>query len=277
MCEREIDMKLAIAIASANAAPSAFVVWRGFDTAIEKAHRAGYQGVELALRSAKEYKEENISSILADTGMAVSCVSTGQVFATDGLYFTHEDKAVRDKTVETFKGLIEVAGELGAMVNIGRARGLITADRTAAETEELFCDGLYRLLPTAERCDVEIVIEPVNRYEINFMNNTDQVCRFLEKLDSPHFGVMPDVFHMNIEDDDICASLERNGRYIKYVHLADSNRYYPGCGHLNFKAISDTLKRIGYTGWCAVEILPEPDPDTAAAAAADALLPLFAR
>ena len=57
-------MKLAIAIASKNAEPSAFVVWRGFSSSIEKAKAAGYQGVELALRSEKEYWEEGIAEIL---------------------------------------------------------------------------------------------------------------------------------------------------------------------------------------------------------------------
>nr|WP_325181672.1 sugar phosphate isomerase/epimerase family protein [uncultured Oscillibacter sp.] len=268
-------MKLAIAIASEKAAPSAFVVWRGFGPAIEKAKRAGFQGVELALRSEREFESEGLAEILQRNKMSVSCVSTGQVFAADGLYFTHEDPAVRKRTVEIFQGLIRVAGRLGAMVNIGRARGLLTPERTREETEALFLDSLSQLIPEMERCHVDVVIEPVNRYEINYLNNTDEVCALLRKLHHPRFGVMPDVFHMNIEDDDICESLKRNREYIKYVHLADSNRYYPGRGHLNFEKILGTLRTVGYQGWCAVEILPDPDPDTAAFSAAEALLPFF--
>lgn len=268
-------MKLAIAIASKNAIPSAFVVWRGFETAIKKAKAAGYHGVELALCSEEEYRRENIKQILVDTGMNVSCISTGQVFAKDRLYFTHEDPDIRKRTIETFKGLIRVAGELGAMVNIGRARGSLTEKRSLEETENIFCDGLYQLLPDMEKYGVCVVIEPVNRYEINYLNTTDQVCALLRRLGENRFGVMPDVFHMNIEDDDICGSLKRNAKYIKYVHLADSNRYYPGRGHLNFKSIVETLSSVGYNGWCAVEILPDPEPDIAAVNAANYLLPLF--
>lgn len=122
---------------------------------------------------------------------------------------------------------------------------------------------------------MDLVIEPVNRYEINYLNTTDEVCALLDKLGTKNLGVMPDVFHMNIEDDEICRSLVRNLRHIKYVHFADSNRYYPGCGHLDFSAIVSALRGAGYDGWCAVEILPKPDPDTAAFRAAQALLPLF--
>ena len=161
------------------------------------------------------------------------------------------------------------------MVNVGRARGPVAPSQTPEEAEALFCEGLYALEPELERCGVDLVIEPVNRYEINYLNTTDEVCALLDKLGMKNLGVMPDVFHMNIEDDEICRSLVRNLRHIKYVHFADSNRYYPGCGHLDFSAIVSALRGAGYDGWCAVEILPKPDPDTAAFRAAQALLPLF--
>ena len=63
-------MKLAIAIASEKAAPSAFVVWRGFGPAIEKAKRAGFQGVELALRSEREFESEGLAEILQRNKMS---------------------------------------------------------------------------------------------------------------------------------------------------------------------------------------------------------------
>lgn len=268
-------MKLAIAIASEKAIPETFVVWRGFEASVHKAREAGYHGVELALRSEKEFCDENLAAILKKENMRVSCVSTGQVFATDGLCFTHESAEVRKKTIETFKGLINVAGDFGGLVNIGRARGSIWGSRTKEETEAIFLDGLNELVPTLESNNVSIVIEPVNRYEINYLNNTDQVCDLLRKMGCKHFGVMPDVFHMNIEDDNICSSLERNAEYIKYVHFADSNRHYPGQGHLDFASFVNTLNKVGYNGWCTVEILPIPDPDTAGFEASKYLLPLF--
>ena len=68
-------------------------------------------------------------------------------------------------------------------------------------------------------------------------------------------------FHMNIEDDRIGHSLIRNGKWVKYVHLADSNRLAPGLGHLNFDEVFEALKTIHYDGWVSVEILPGDNPD----------------
>ena len=47
-------------------------------------------------------------------------------------------------------------------------------------------------------------------------------------------------------------------------HLADSNRWYPGAGHLDFKRIVEILAHTGYDGFLSAEILPQPDPDTCA-------------
>ena len=90
-------MKLSVAVAGKYALPSAFVVWRGFEDSIRKAKEYGYDGVELALRSASDISVSALDRYLSENEMQVSCVSTGQVFAADHLYFTHPEKAVREK------------------------------------------------------------------------------------------------------------------------------------------------------------------------------------
>ena len=55
-------MKIAVAIASENALPSAFVVFRGLENSIRKASQMGYDGIELALLD-KSQIDVNISII----------------------------------------------------------------------------------------------------------------------------------------------------------------------------------------------------------------------
>jgi sugar phosphate isomerase/epimerase len=62
---------------------------------------------------------------------------------------------------------------------------------------------------------------------------------------------------------------------IAYIHFADSDRRAPGQGHIDFERILEALRRAGYDGWIAVEILPVPDPDTAARQAIEYLRPLI--
>jgi sugar phosphate isomerase/epimerase len=266
-------MKLAVAIADTTAIPSAFVVWRGFEDSIRKAAEYGYQGVELALKTADEVDRSQLSRWLLARNLEVSCISTGQVFAALGLYFTHPDPDAREKVVAVFAGLIDLAADFGRMINVGRARGFIGEGQSRQDVEARFLETAGRICETAAGKGVTIIIEPVNRYEINFINSLDEGAAVLKKMPQTNIGLMPDVFHMNIEDDRIGDSLVRHGGLIKYIHFADSNRHAPGWGHLDFDDVFNGLRRAGFDGWASIEILPVPDPDAAARQAAQYILP----
>lgn len=118
-------MKLSIAIADTNALPSAFVVYRGFNECIPKAAKLGFHGVELALKRADEINVLNLKSLLDENQLEVSCISTGQVYADEGLMFTETDTVKRQTVTGIFKELIDLATDFGQLVNIGRVRGQI--------------------------------------------------------------------------------------------------------------------------------------------------------
>lgn len=266
-------MKLAVAVAGDEAPPDAFVVWRGFEQSILKASEFGYHGVELALKTGGDVDRDKLAGWLAQSKVAVSCISTGQVFAVLGLYFTHPEEEAREQVVDVFKGLVDLASEFGGLVNVGRARGFVAENQTREQAEALFIDTARRICDYAAGKDVTIIIEPVNRYEINFVNNLDEGAALLAKVERANLGLMPDVFHMNIEDAQIGETLARHGELVKYIHFADSNRLAPGQGHLDFEDVLRGLRRGGFDGWASIEILPRPDPDTAARQAASAVLP----
>ena len=268
-------MKLSVAVAGKEAPPSAFVVWRGFEESISKAADLGYRGVELALKSADDIDPDSLSRWLAKHDMEVSCISTGQVFATLGLYFTHPDSSMRKEVIDLFDGLINLAKDFGRMVNVGRTRGFIGDDQSPQQAEQLFIDTSRQICDRAGEKDVTIIIEPVNRYEINFVNNLDQGAELLAKVERENLGLMPDVFHMNIEDTQIGGSLIKHADLVKYIHLADSNRWAPGWGHLNFEDVFEALRIAKFNGWSSIEILPEPDPDSAAQKAVETILPMI--
>ncbi len=270
-------MKLSVAIADAKAGPSAFVVWRGFAASMEKAAACGYHGVELALRGKEDVDVPEMRALLAKFGLEVSCISTGQVFADLNLYLTCPGKSRRAEAVRVICGLVELAGEFGGMLNLGRTRGFVAEDQTPAQAEALFADSLAQILPVAQRHGVCLVIEPVNRYEINFINRVDECAALLARLGMQNVGIMPDVFHMNIEDAQIGATLRNHAPLVKYVHLADSNRRAPGWGHLDFEDVFLGLRAGGYNGWVSIEILPLPNPDSAAKQAASCILPKIER
>lgn len=267
-------MKLSIAIADTHALPSAFVVFRGFAECIPKAAQLGYRGVELALKRADEVHPDQLQTLLEDTNLAVSCISTGQVYADGGLMLTHENTGKREQTMAIFRELIDLAASFGQLVNIGRVRGLV-GNRNRAAVDDMFVDVARELCDYAQPKGVTLILEPVNRYETDFINSVEEGVALMKKVHRPNMLLMPDVFHMNIEDKAIGSELIKHIDFVKYIHLADSNRLAPGQGHLNFSAIFNDLQQVMYDGWLSVEILPLPTPDIAAKQAADFLLPLI--
>jgi len=257
-------VKIAVAIASENAIPSAFVVFRGIESSIRKAADLGYDGIELALKDKDQVDISTVKRLIKEYNLEIPVVSTGQVFAGSNLWFTSADLAVRQKAIEVFKGLAEVAAEFGAMINMGRVRGFIAEGETAAIAEERFGQVVGEIASYARQLGVALILEPVNRYEINFINNLDEGVDLIRRLGIPGLKLMPDVFHMNIEDVSIEGNIVKYIEHIAYIHFADSNRLAPGWGHLNFQSIVNALNAVGYTGWVSVEILPKPDPGAAA-------------
>jgi sugar phosphate isomerase/epimerase len=264
-------MKLAIAISASDAPANAFVVFRGIEESITKASALGYDGVELAIASPGEVDISRLDKCLGAQGMEIAAISTGLVFAKDGISLLETP----DKAKNRFRELIDMAADYGKKINVGRARGFKGA-KTFMEAAGELKQTLVPLCEYAQKKGVRFLIEPVNRYEIDWVHNLDEGASLLETIQMDNVFLMPDVFHMNIEDGNVPLKLVEYGRYIGYIHFADSNRLAPGRGHINFKPVFDALKFIRYEGWASVEILPLPDADRAAGGAADFLRPLMA-
>lgn len=273
-------MKIALAIAPDDAGPSAFVVFRDrLEVSIAKAARLGYDKVELALATASDVDQVAVRHLLADNGIGLSAVSTGRVFADARVWLTNPDPAIRGRAVDILTELVEVAAALGTTrINIGRVRGCIHEGETREVAEGRFFEGIAEVAARAALAGVNVLVEPVNRYEINYINSVSpDGIETLRRLNLPNVKLMPDVFHMNIEDASIAGSLEAAGPMVGYVHLADSNRWAPGQGHTDFGAIFGALAAIGYDDDVAVEILPYPSPDEAARQAIEYLRTLVPR
>lgn len=155
--------------------------------------------------------------------------------------------------------LIDLAGELGTGIVVvpiwGRTRNLpgIATGRTRDEDEALFLEGLRALADRAERAGARIFVEPLNRYQNDVCVTISDAMRLRDAIDSASVLVVGDTFHMNIEEADMAASLADAGEKLGYVQMADSQRFEPGAGHIDFSAIFSALAGIGYAGDIGIE------------------------
>ena len=72
-------------------------------------------------------------------------------------------------------------------------------------------------------------------------------------VDRPNMKLMPDIFHMNIEDVTIGGELAKNIDQVAYIHLADSNRLAPGWGHTDFEDLFGHLKNVIIQDGCRLK------------------------
>jgi len=88
--------------------------------------------------------------------------------------------------------------------------------------------------------------------------------------------LLADLFHMNIEEENLADAIRAGGKHIGHVHLADSNRRPGGMGHTDFAPIGAALKEVGFSDFVSAEALCYPDDTTAAQATIDCYKQHFA-
>jgi 5-keto-L-gluconate epimerase len=239
---------------------------------IKEASNLGYSGVELAIRKPEVIKINEVDKFLRKYSMEIISVGTGQIYFEEGLSFADPSKEVRKAAVERVKRIIEVARYFNASIIIGLIRGKIkntgNFNQEYIKTEKNINNCIEELMIYSEKYNQKFLLEAINRYEVNIFNRLDETSDFLIKfkniLDLDRIGILADTFHMNIEEPVIHESIKKYSKLIKHIHFADSNRWPPGYGHIDFRRIINTLKDINYKNYISFEMLPLPDPKTAA-------------
>lgn len=222
----------------------------------------GYSAVELAVRKPSIVDIEYLDNILNRYSIALSAIGTGQVFLEEGLSLSDSDLAIRNSAVLRIKEHIKIAGIFGSQVILGLIRG--GNEKGNDEKKFFLMDSCKKVCEFAARDSIAIAIEPINRYETSLLNTVDETIEFIDQIGYEKLKILLDTFHMNIEEKDICESIDRAKDYISHLHFADSNRRYIGAGHLDFLKIIKKLKEFNYDSYISGEILPLPDFDTAA-------------
>jgi len=226
--------------------------------------KLGFQGVELAIRDPAIVDGEKIKKLVESFGLEVPAVGTGQAYGEEGLSFSSPEDEIRKKAIERVKNHIRFASSFGAQVIIGLIRGKIEEGVNREIAEEWTLEAMKECAKLAQEYGIYLTLEPLNRYETNFINRVKEAIEFIKRLGEQNVGLLIDTFHMNIEEVSIYQSIEKAKDCLTHVHLADSNRWAPGCGHLDFLKIVETLRKIDYKGYLSAEVLPLPDPDTSA-------------
>jgi sugar phosphate isomerase/epimerase len=129
------------------------------------------------------------------------------------------------------------------------------------ETKKLLAAEQYRTLGKyAQELGIYILIEPLDRSQVNFINTCNEAAEICRMTGSDAVRICPDLFHMSIEEREISEKIHDFSEYILHLHIGDNDSkskfaILPGRGKLDFRAIFDALKKIRYSNYLSLDCL----------------------
>ena len=160
--------------------------------------------------------------------------------------------------MEYLEALIDIAPILGSNLvagpiysSVGRA-DFVPEDEYKKQWETVVTN-LQKLTAYAAEQKVKLAIEPLNRYETDFINTCDQAMHLIKDVGSDSLLVHLDVFHMNLEEKDPALAIVLAGSKLGLLHASGSDRGTPGGDQINWDRIFAALEKINYQGDIVIE------------------------
>ena len=229
----------------------------------------GYAGVEIMADVPHAYPRdmdarriERVRALLKDLRLTVTNLNAFTLFAVGDTYhpsWIEPDERARTVRIEHTENCILLARDLGAPGLSLEPGGPLPEGMSRSEALAIYREGLERILPLAEKCDVNLLVEP----EPNLLiERPDEFEAFVRTLPHRRLGLNFDIGHFYCVGADPAEAARRLGPHIRHVHLEDiaptreHKHLVPGRGAIDFPSVLAALRSAGYDGWITVELYP---------------------
>lgn len=223
---------------------------------------AGYDAIEIRA-AIDEYDWQELSQLAESLHLEIGGLTGDTGWPREETDLANCHPHHRKQAIEHFKRQIEVASEVGAtyLVVNPSATGKIVPMGKDGEDVKWAIDSVQQLTEAAERGNVTLVIEPLNRYESCIVNNAQQALQFVQEIGHPNVRTMLNSYHMNIEEQDWESPFLTLKDHLEIVHVADSNRQALGRGHIDFSKFFSGVRQARFDKTIVVECsAPGPHP-----------------
>jgi len=222
-----------------------------FIGSLKALQESGFDGVELNIRDPRREDPLALAGFLADFGLSFSMLATGIAARSEGLSLAATDEARRRESVQWTLECLAFASTIKGGVIAGFLKGTM-AENTPAHRAQLEC-SIAEIAPEALRLRTPFLVEAINRFESPLGHSLAEVHELIRASENPCLQMLPDTWHMSIEESPMDAALIRFKDHYTSVHLSDDNRLLPGFGGLDFERIIGVLDGLGYRGKLAIE------------------------
>lgn len=221
---------------------------------LSKIKDLGFDYIEICVEDPRTIKTDLIKAELERVKLgALVCGAFGP-----DRDISSEDSSIRKVGVEYIKTCIDYAYELGSPIVSGPMYSATGKARLLAEKEKAIqwswaVENLKECAEYAAPKGIKLAIEPLNRFETDFINTVEQAMILLQRINYENVGLLLDTFHMNIEETDICEALRMAGEKIFNFHACSNTRGTPGKDHFDWTAMVETLRMINYKNPIVIE------------------------
>jgi hydroxypyruvate isomerase len=227
-----------------------------FSDVCEAAARIGYVAVELWGRD--DQFVERVTTAKAN-GLVVASMCGHR-----GIGSGYNDPEQFERIESELNESIELAAEHG-IPNLICFSGERRDGQSDEEAIGVCADGLRRIAPRAEAAGITLNMELLNSkvdhpgYQCDHTEWGVAVC---EKVASPNFKLLYDIYHMQIMEGDVIRTIRDNVQWIGHMHTAGN----PGrndlddAQELNYLAIAEAIRATSYSGFVAHEFWAKGDP-----------------
>ncbi|HWD21260.1 MAG TPA: sugar phosphate isomerase/epimerase [Verrucomicrobiae bacterium] len=233
-----------------------------------KFRRWGFDSVEIAVEDPAHIDPAFVKQKLEENGLV--CGSVSACFGPDRDLrgtVTQQKATVRYVTrLLEQMAVLDCPTLIGPLYScVGRADAVPAPERR--RQWRTVAQHLRTLARTAEEGGRKICLEPLNRFETDFINTCEQARQMVGEVGSPALKILLDTFHMNIEEKSPADAIRQAGSRLGHLHACGSDRGTPGRDHTDWKSIAQALRDIRYTGDVVIESFT-PDVKVIARAAA---------
>ena len=274
-------MELCLFSSTPDMATLNFVVKVLTGTLEELAQRAiewGYDGIEFMPDPENIPDPRQMETGLKASGAVMPVVNSGRMFP-QGMALIHQNKEVRQRSIASYKRMLDFAGWFGARVGLGIARGKGIPGASREELDRIADEVFRELGEHAERAGTTIMLEPADPGSTSYINTMDEAMAWVHRIDSPAFTVMLDTYELAMSEPSIEHGIRAARGRASHIHLYDPSRWPPRVlpekQRLDWPGIAQLLHEEGFRGSGSVVLAPEGEPAGPARKAATYLRALF--
>lgn len=234
-----------------------------FRQQMETLQHRGFSGVELNIADPFAVNLPDLQDFLGRFNLRMTQFASGLSAKMLNLSLSNASEVVRRESVAFCRECLSWLAGDGAGMIVGFLKGPAASDVDTARAQ--FARSLEEIGPLAGQLDVPVLIEATNRYESAVANGLADTAALVTSAGGETLRILPDTFHMNIEEADSETALEKYRYLFDSLHISDNNRFFPGHGAIDFHRLFRLLRKMGYTGGLAIEgnLKAELDQDLA--------------